>query len=196
MKKIIDLGCHKLEGLLNLYNSGKIDSDFKVYCFEPNPFIFEKTLNEVKIHKNKFVDIILFNFAVGDEDKTLFMNIDETQNSQACNTLPNPPEKDIVYNCRWNWVKKIEVKSISSKTLFELCEIKENDYLIIKCDIEGSEFVFLDNLLKNPLIKTLREVYIEWHERFWYPNHGQKIIEKNYLINSLNNLNIKVNTWY
>ena len=91
MKKIVDLGCHKLEGLMNLYNSKNIDSSFKVYCFEPNPFIFKKTLEEVKKNKSKFISIDVFNLAVGNEDRKMYMNIDETQESQACNVLLNPP---------------------------------------------------------------------------------------------------------
>lgn len=195
MKKIVDLGCHKLEGLMNLYNSKNIDSSFKVYCFEPNPFIFKKTLEEVKKNKSKFISIDAFNLAVGNEDRKMYMNIDETQESQACNVLLNPPNMDMQYGNRFNWTNNVEVDCISSRTLFQMCEICEEDRVKIKCDIEGSEFLFLEDLLKNPLIRTIEEMYIEWHERFWWPNHGEKIIEKNNLINKIQNLNIKVNTW-
>jgi hypothetical protein len=75
-------------------------------------------------------------------------------------------------------------------------EICKNDFyaeIYIKCDIEGSEFVVLPKLLNSIYIKCIKQIYIEWHERFWYglPDYDTKIKERTNIINQFNELNIQ-----
>ena len=37
----------------------------------------------------------------------------------------------------------------------------------MKCDIEGSEFKVLPILLKTEHINKFKEIYVEWHERYF-----------------------------
>jgi hypothetical protein len=75
-------------------------------------------------------------------------------------------------------------------------EICKNDFyaeIYIKCDIEGSEFAVLPKLLNSIYIKCIKEIYIEWHERFWFglSDYENKIKEKFNIIKKFNELNIK-----
>jgi hypothetical protein len=41
----------------------------------------------------------------------------------------------------------------------------ESDYLIVKMDIEGSEYAVLDKMASDGTLGWVDELYVEWHER-------------------------------
>lgn len=194
MNKLIDLGSHLFEGINLLLDKGNVDSTYTVYSFEANPFICEKASEKLLDNSKKFKNLYLYNYAAGDSDGTIYFNLDETNLNQACNILENPPEVDIWYKSRYKW-KKIPVPSISAKSLIQLCDIKLDDNVKIKCDIEGAEFCFLWDLLKLDDISFIKEMYVEWHHRYWYPEENKKEEEKNILIDKFREKNILINEW-
>lgn len=70
-----------------------------------------------------------------------------------------------------------------------------DDEIRIKLDIEGSEFVVLQDMLENKKsLENLREIWVEWHERlFPLDNMKEKRIK---LTNSYVNLGIVISNWY
>lgn len=56
-----------------------------------------------------------------------------------------------------------------------------------------SEFVVLPKLLNSKYINCIKEIYVEWHERFWVglPDYENKIKEKCNIIKTFNELHIK-----
>lgn len=194
MNKLIDLGCHMFEGLNTLLKNGVVDSSYSVYCFEPNPNVFPKTKERLEETSKNFQNLYLYNCAVSDRDGTITFNLDQSKTNQACNILENPPAEDVVWGGSYTW-SQVSVESVSAKTLFKMCNIKPEDRVKIKCDIEGAEFVFLSDLLKCYDLSFISEIMVEWHERFWYPNHEAKAQEKKELIRQLTERDILVRYW-
>lgn len=85
--------------------------------------------------------------------------------------------------------------SICAQTLLHTCSVGLEDSVIIKCDIEGAEFAFLDDLLQIDDLSPIKEMFIEWHERFWYPQHEHMISQKNRIIQQLTDRKINVREW-
>jgi hypothetical protein len=75
----------------------------------------------------------------------------------------------------------------------EICKNDAGAEIYIKCDIEGSEFIVLPKLLNSDYIDCIKEIYVEWHERFWFglPEYVQKVNEKYNIIKTFNERNIK-----
>jgi FkbM family methyltransferase len=81
------------EGLSILLKTGVIDSSYSVYCFEPNPNVFPKTMDRVEETSKQFQNLYLYNYAVSDRDGTITFNLDQSKTNQACNILDNPRQK-------------------------------------------------------------------------------------------------------
>ncbi len=194
MNKFIDLGCHGLEGLESILSTGAIDHTYSVYSFEANPYVYVKALDRADVIRNRFSSLTVYNCAVLDTDGIVPFNIEKNKTSNACNALESPPEMDVVYGASFSW-SQIPVNSICAETLLYVCDASETDNIKIKCDIEGAEFLFLSDLLKSSRLNCVKEIYIEWHDRFWYPNHEKKIAEKKELIDQLRLNNIIVHEW-
>jgi len=100
-------------------------------------------------------------------------------------------------------VKKIEIEGnerVNTETIKIFGGVSINEDLntddleiYIKCDIEGSEFKVLPCLLKSEYIKFVKEIYIEWHERFFLKsdNYNEILDKKNEIINNLDKNEIK-----
>lgn len=189
MKNIlIDLGSHKFEGLKKLLSENIINHTFDVYCYEANPNI------PVVQQEFYFKSFQLFREAVSDFDGEVSFNLDETNTSQGCNILKQPPLEDVLWKTKYQW-KTINVPCVSVDTVLARCNIAENDNLYIKCDIEGAEFDVLLMILKSPYIFNIRRLFVEWHDRFWYPDHLEKQNQKQQIINMFNMVDIKVENW-
>ena len=190
MKNILlDLGCHKFEGLTKLLVDKIIDDSFHVYCYEANPNISVNTK-----HNFNFKTLELFNEAVSDFDGEIFFNLDETNISQGCNILENPPCEDILWKTKYKW-KNIKIPCVSADTVLSRCDISSDDRVYIKCDIEGAEFDVLPMILKSPHIFNIHRLFVEWHDRFWYPDHLEKQNQKQQIINMFNMIHVKVEDW-
>jgi hypothetical protein len=74
-----------------------------------------------------------------------------------------------------------------------LSELPDNTNIICKMDIEGSEFQVLRHLIKEGTITKLKEIYIEFHERFM-PDESKETEKA--LVEQIRNLGVKVNTWF
>ena len=59
----------------------------------------------------------------------------------------------------------ITVKTISLNTLFHrILHVRENDYVILKVDIEGAEFEVMRNLLSHSMLHLVDILAVEWHD--------------------------------
>jgi hypothetical protein len=74
-----------------------------------------------------------------------------------------------------------------------ISELPEDSNIICKMDIEGSEFQVLRYLIEKKTITKLKEIYIEFHERFMPAE--SKETEKE-LVEQIRNLGVKVHTWF
>jgi len=173
-KVFIDAGTHLFQGFEKISELQKINNSWECYCFEANPFTFEMSKQKYsKLIENGF-NIQHFNNAISNKNEIVNINCAEADSwddsligsstSQASNILKCPPEycseKNIIYT---------DTKSVItinfSDFISHVCN--KNDFVVVKLDIEGSEFDVLDKLIDDNSIDYIDEIYIEFHSHFF-----------------------------
>jgi FkbM family methyltransferase len=208
MNVFYDLGSHLFEGLEKFNEIYKFDDTWKIYCFEANPHTFGaalQTKQEAEWMQN--LNIELINAAVSNKNGTTDFEcyFDTDQNSYTDvgsttltlrDTFFKEVHKDDIYAemgedyCR--------VESIPTVCFSEFLDKNTSygDQVIVKMDIEGSEFDTLTDMIMNNTHNHVKTFYIEWHERFW-PDDIQKYTDwKNKIINRLVSSDVDVRNWW
>jgi len=171
-KKIfLDCGTHMFQGLSQFIEKFNIDTTWEIHCFESNPIVYKKSQDiREKFEKNGF-NINHYNLAVSDTNGVVKVNCAYSFEGDyvhlGSNILKSPPTIDIKYNDAFKYKDDdIQVQAIKfSDKLKDICS--EEDVVILKLDIEGSEFAVLDDIIESETYKLLDEIYIEFHERFF-----------------------------
>jgi len=171
-KKIfLDCGTHMFQGLSQFIEKINIDTTWEIHCFESNPIVYKKSQDiREKFEKNGF-NINHYNLAVSDTNGFVKVNCAYSFEGDyvhlGSNILKSPPTMDIKYDDTFKYKDEdIQVQAIKfSDKLKDICS--EEDMVILKLDIEGSEFSVLDDIIESETYKLLDEIYIEFHERFF-----------------------------
>lgn len=169
MKKyFFDCGTHMFQGFQDFARTYNIDSSWECYCFEANPLTFEESkqvYNDLKLKYN----INHINNAISNENGKVNMKCSKVKSwghqveigtftDQASNILKDPQKW-------WNGeFEEHEVQSLDFSLFLKQIVTKE-DYVLIKMDIEGSEFDVLDKMFKDSTIELIDDIYVEFHER-------------------------------
>jgi FkbM family methyltransferase len=177
MKKIfIDGGARIGESIDVLLDTREDLIGCDVYLFECNRNHIE-TLNEISMNNKKY------NFIVRDEaiwiddtNRDFFMSID-VWGDLGCTLLPEKTEKLDRDN-------PINVKCIDFAKF--LNSFSNDDYIIVKLDIEGAEYDVLNHLINTNTISKIKELHVEFHDMFFNKNSEE-------IKNKLSNYNIVCN---
>lgn len=207
MRHFIDLGTHKFEGLTEFTEKLKLDNNDNIYCYEPNKQIYElsRENNTTKNYEAKFYSFKHFNLAVMDYTGKICFNshsgawtnsnkdtyIDGYTTGSNC--LDINPTCDSGNGVYFDIISQ-ECDCIDIEEIISSIVLNDNDAQIyIKCDIEGSEFVVLPKLINSKYVNNIKNIYIEWHERFWYntDEYQNKINQRTEIIKKFDDLNIK-----
>lgn len=169
MKKyFFDCGTHMFQGFQEFVKNHNIDSSWNCYCFEANPITYEESKKVYEDLKSNYT-ITHLNNAISNQSGNVSIKCSKVKSwghqveigtfaDQASNILENPQEW-------WNGeYEEHEVKSIDFSSLLKETVTKE-DYVLIKMDIEGSEFSVLDKMIEDNSIELIDEIYVEFHER-------------------------------
>lgn len=164
-------GCSIIKFLLK-------NSSFDCYTFEPNPefhkyyrFLPTKLIkNAVHIFNGKVEFII--DTVDGDGSSIISSKIIDYKNIVKNDDCPR-----IIIDC-------IDLSE------FILNNTSENDYIILKLDVEGAEYNILKKLLDDNVIDRIDELYCEFH----WSKIGLDIIEHNKLLEKLN-AHLEVKDW-
>ena len=99
---------------------------------------------------------MLLNVAAGLEDKEIDFNVDtqKGKTSYTGSTILNDKISGV-------FVKRKVTCIDFPKWLKE--NINKEDYIVLKIDIEGFEYVLLEKLLEENMIDLINVLYIEWH---------------------------------
>jgi FkbM family methyltransferase len=173
MKKIFfDCGTHLFQGFNQFSQKYSIDQDWECYCFEANPITYQMSKSNYFDLLNQGFDIKHFNVAVTDKRGFVDVNCgvayfyDESEEgsftSQASNILKNPPNPPLLcYDENIHKVRSIDFSDFMKQVT------SPDDFVLIKMDIEGSEFSVLDKLIYDNNLLYINNIHIEFHEHFF-----------------------------
>jgi FkbM family methyltransferase len=194
MKNIfLDCGTHLCEGLINFYNNGIINDTFEIHTFEANPACnIEERIKQIPLN------IIPYNKAVGVEDGYVYFNQENHQKSRTGSPTDGYSDIDgwgssvdgIGFN-HAGYDTKVQIPSIDFSKF--VSELPENSNIICKMDIEGSEYSVLRHMIKEKTISKIKELYVEFHERFIEAESPETERE---LVKQIENLGVKVHQWF
>lgn len=162
MKKVfIDGGAHKGEAIEMLLEKRPDLNGCEIHFFEPNPDLIP-LLNDMSKNETSY-DIKVYHSALWvNNDGVDFLESIERWNTLASTIVPSMNEI---------WGLKLDrenPKKVPSKSLVEFLDnFNNDDYLVVKLDIEGSEYFVIEDLLNTGKIERIDELYIEWHDHFF-----------------------------
>jgi FkbM family methyltransferase len=166
MKKVfIDCGAHTGSSIRYFRKTFKDSKEYEIWSFEASSQLIGKARNEVgdhAIHAAVWIEDGEVDFyEVGTtgagtmNEKKAKWNVDPEERKKRKVTK----KKDRALHKNQ---KKVRVKSIDLDRW-----IKENfqsdDYIILKLDVEGSEYEILDHMIENGSVDYINELYIEFH---------------------------------
>lgn len=181
---ILDIGAHWGESAISFSKY----YDNKIFCFEPNPFIFKKLEN-----KTKNLNVKLFKYGIGKQGSNkLFVPCFFNYHLSLWASSNLKQLKNRISKYTFLDAKKIKYKKIVC--LFnQLPEIKEK-VAIIKIDVEGLEYQVIKKI--NDIInKDKPLLFIEYNEDSFEKTFNYLIIKKYHAFiffnNKLNKKNLK-----
>lgn len=148
---VIDLGSYHGEFAQNIYNKYKC----YVYCFEPFKEFYDYSKLTVIEDKIKF-----YNFALGDGDdrKKIYFKDDETSFFNVGDSY-----EEILIKDYGKEIANLNIKNIE----------------LMKINIEGAEYDFLEHILDNNFHEQIKNLQIQFHSNVEnYKKRRNKIREK------------------
>jgi FkbM family methyltransferase len=156
-KIYVDCGAHNGTSIQEFWNNGNIflprpdAKDYKVIAFEPNARIYDL--------ERRFPTVQVIPAAVWTRDgKIIFKNQPKGMSSRPS-----------IYKLRGDY-RRVNFPCIDFAAFLKslVCE-----YLVVKMDIECSEYHVLPWLLTQNIAHKIDELYVEWHE-------GAKVIREGF----------------
>jgi len=166
MRKVfIDLGGNRGQGVRQFVEMYNIDSSWDVETYEPNDFCnLEEELSDLPfVHVNKKVvwvhdGTVAFYRTISHKDGRAA----DVKNDGICYI----DEGSSVLGLNSGDVRSC-VQEIINMECVDISEIinkyDQDDYIVVKMDVEGSEFELVRKLLKDGMVSKINEFYIEWH---------------------------------
>lgn len=177
MKYFIDCGAHCGESILRAKQIFGYDT--YTISFEPIPY-FANQLKE--IHKDNST-VMIENAAVwiNDDVKKFYIHKEITDGSSLFTLYGGVDEGyyiDIPCFDLSSWIKNT---------------FTEDDYLILKLDIEGAEYEVLNKMIEDGTIHMIKELYGEWHHQKIQDEYTHQLADK--IQKYLENNNIEFKIW-
>lgn len=169
MKKIfIDGGARVGESIEYLLEKRNDLLGCEVYFFECNP-IHINTLNKIK-DENKNYNFHVSDCAlwINDGEMPLYVSVDRW-GDLGCTLHKEKREKLDTEN-------PIVVKTIRLSDFLD--NFSNQDYIVLKLDIEGSEYEVINDLINTDKIKKINELHVEWHDHFFLEKTSYFLKEK------------------
>ncbi len=196
MKQVfLDLGTHYGQGLNAFIESYKMDSSWVIHTFEPNPSTYDIFTSQ---HHSRTPWVITHLEAASTFDGFINMNI-ETPPGEG----PTGMGSSIIPLNQWDpWGNKnhsafnttAKVRCIDFSEFIKKNFNKE-DFIVIKMDIEGSEYATLEKMLDDGSMEYVNDIFIEWHSRCF--SDPQAMLEKEkVLLERIAKCGVTIGVWH
>lgn len=186
MKCFIDGGAN-LGQAYDFFSQKYPDRDF--FLYEINSNCFETLRNKCDGLEN----VKVFNKGLYSEQKTLDVYSVNPEQYQQSNQGVSLIEKHNSNHYNAQTVDTVECVDIHSL----ITELNERyDDIVLKLDIEGSEYPVLKRLLEHPNLSKISEIYVEWHAQYSDELEDFLGLRKQDLLDGLLEKNIKHHEWH
>lgn len=201
MRKIfLDCGTNLGQGFEEFIKRGKITSDTEVHCFEPNPYceIDVESLRKISSVYKITPDINFHSAAVLDKESNENIVVEKNHpknkaNQGVCISKLGTISTEYILA---RGGEDVLIRTISLSKFIENLNLKDEDELRIKLDIEGSEFLVLEDMLNNEVsLMKVKELWVEWHERL-FPNRRELEDKRKILTEKIRSLGVSLLDWY
>jgi FkbM family methyltransferase len=198
MKIFIDGGTHYGQGLQQFMQMYNITSDWKIHTFEANPVTYNHFLNK-NAQLLQSIEINHYNKALSNVNDTVTI-YQETppyeDNSGLGSSIIsldqwNPWDGTL----RENFKTSADVECINLSE-FILNNFSKEDFIVVKLDIEGSEYNVLESLIDSKAIDYINDLYVEFHSRFF--TNSDEILRREINIKEFlkNHTQVKLTEWH
>ena len=189
-KIFIDCGSNVGQGLRQFASMYGMDSSWVVETFEPNPYLIatlKSNIADLPMHT------IVHNKAVWDRNgEVTFSIMQEESEGSSVEKLMDAgicADPNSVSYRKHDTI--ITAPSVDVSTV--LSAYSKNDYVVVKLDIEGSEFCVVRKMLADGTIDIIDELYIEWHTQYL---SSESIETQNNLVHQISSRGIHIHNWH
>jgi len=182
MKKIIlDCGSHLGESVRKFKNMfSNIECEF--HMFEPNTYLYD-----IFNSNPEFDNCKKYNKDISNKNEIVKL-WGCTKNKDSIGSTLEKSKAD------WDKIQSddyIEIESIDLSE-FILKNFSIDDYIVLKLDIEGSEYDTLDKLFQTGIIRYIKEIYVEFHTQWMCVSYIER---ENIIRKKMEEINLKINNW-
>lgn len=165
MKKVfLDFGGNRGQGFRQFAKMFNIDSSWEVKTFEPNDFCnLKEELSEfpfVEVHTKAvwtYTGTVQFN-------RTTFHRDGRSANDKNGNCYIDEGSSVLGLNSGDVAACIQDILDVECVDISQIIdEYDEDDFIVVKMDVEGAEFDLVRKLLKDDTVQKINELYIEWH---------------------------------
>lgn len=181
-KVYIDCGSNLGQGFESIKKIEKINDDWEVYMFEPNPHC----ITQLKNKYSKSNNIKIFQKAVFSSDgfTDFYITSDMKNNIQTFSQGSKISEVKDLFTERSHLYGYVEPIKVELVKLSEFINGLKSSEIVIKIDTEGSEFAILKDLIDNSNLDNIKKIYVEFHtyaidssKKQHYSSNQSKIVE-------------------
>lgn len=180
----IDVGANVADSTLFAAKSNNVE---KVYAYEPFPEVYKVAVKNINLNPELKNKIQIFPYAWHNKNGKVSTDEVNDINASAINTFLS----DFAQPIKQEQLHRVQIETKrASDILRAIVEENQNKNLILKMDIEGSEYDCFKDLDNSGLLKEVKQIFVEWHNK----GHEQitKILEKYGFIWMNENLGAKV----
>ncbi len=189
----LDLGTNKGQGFNYFKKFFKLNK-FDYLLVEPNPYL-EETIKELIRKNNIKGNINYINKAayIKNSKIKLYGTVEDYRGKLSDGASIISEHNSNIYNSDYEnalWVETFDV-------IQKIKDLKDYDNIIIKMDVEGSEYDILEKLIyhKNE-IHNIRHIFIEFHSRFMSSiNKSKYKLREKKIKEQLIKLNLNFTIW-
>ena len=189
----IDLGTNKGQGFFFFKKFFKIEN-FEYLLIEPNPnlknFINQNIINKYKNNKISFLSKAAY---IQNTKKKFFGLVEDDRGALSEGASILKDHNSNMYDA--NEEKSIYVDCFDFPEYLK--KLKDYDNIVIKMDVEGSEYILLEKIIENITeIQNIKHIFIEFHSRFMNKSLKKKFrLKEIHIKDSLKKNKINFTLW-